>query len=78
VGDALAVLDYSSDHSQDSFWLPGWFEHRCRWKLSGVCGLEYRKDLSKLISAGWRLPYMVQWVWPVPLFLFALFGPESE
>jgi MFS family permease len=27
---------------------------------------------------GWRLPYMLQWVWPVPLFLICLFAPESE
>ena len=27
---------------------------------------------------GWRLPYMLQWIWPVPLFLAALAGPESE
>jgi SP family general alpha glucoside:H+ symporter-like MFS transporter len=25
----------------------------------------------------YRLPYMLQWVWPVPLFLCALFAPES-
>ena len=27
---------------------------------------------------GWKLPYMLQWVWPVPLFLVCLFAPESE
>jgi MFS family permease len=27
---------------------------------------------------GWRLPYMLQWVWPVPLFLICLFAPESK
>jgi hypothetical protein len=27
---------------------------------------------------GWRLPYMLQWVWPVPLFLVCLFAPESK
>lgn len=27
---------------------------------------------------GWRLPYMLQWIWPVPLFIAALAGPESE
>jgi len=26
---------------------------------------------------GWRLPYMLQWVWPVPLFVICLFAPES-
>ena len=27
--------------------------------------------------AGWRMPYVVQWVWPIPLFCAALFVPES-
>lgn len=27
---------------------------------------------------GWRLPYMLQWIWPVPLFFAALAGPESR
>ncbi|RSH93592.1 hypothetical protein EHS25_006237 [Saitozyma podzolica] len=26
---------------------------------------------------GWRMPYVVQWVWPVPLIFVALFAPES-
>ena len=25
----------------------------------------------------WRLPFVLQWVWPVPLFLCAYFAPES-
>lgn len=25
----------------------------------------------------WRLPFMLQWVWPVPLFLAGYFCPES-
>jgi SP family general alpha glucoside:H+ symporter-like MFS transporter len=25
----------------------------------------------------WRVPYMLQWIWPVPLFLVAYFAPES-
>ncbi|KAH7222649.1 general substrate transporter [Fusarium redolens] len=25
---------------------------------------------------GWRLPFALQWVWPVPLFLVAYFAPE--
>lgn len=29
-------------------------------------------------SPGWRLPYMLQWIWPVPLFCAALAGPESK
>ncbi|KAK0648260.1 general substrate transporter [Cercophora newfieldiana] len=26
---------------------------------------------------GWRLPFILQWVWPVPLFLVGYFAPES-
>lgn len=26
---------------------------------------------------GWRLPFLLQWVWPVPLFIGAYFAPES-
>jgi len=28
-------------------------------------------------NLSWRLPYMIQWVWPVPLFIACLFAPES-
>ncbi|KAL1408573.1 hypothetical protein Q8F55_005386 [Vanrija albida] len=26
---------------------------------------------------GWRMPYVLQWFWPVPLFIGVLFAPES-
>lgn len=26
---------------------------------------------------GWKLPFAIQWVWPIPLFLVAYFAPES-
>lgn len=26
---------------------------------------------------GWKLPFMLQWVWPVPLFIGAYLAPES-
>ena len=26
---------------------------------------------------GWRLPFVLQWVWPVPLFIGAYLAPES-
>ncbi|KAJ5692605.1 hypothetical protein N7462_002028 [Penicillium macrosclerotiorum] len=26
---------------------------------------------------GWRLPFMLQWIWPVPLFIGAYLAPES-
>jgi SP family general alpha glucoside:H+ symporter-like MFS transporter len=29
-------------------------------------------------STGWRMPYVIQWVWPIPLFTLVLFAPESK
>lgn len=26
---------------------------------------------------GWRLPFALQWIWPIPLFIGAYFAPES-
>lgn len=26
---------------------------------------------------GWKLPFAIQWVWPIPLFIAAYFAPES-
>lgn len=26
---------------------------------------------------GWRLPFMLQWIWPVPLLIGTYFAPES-
>lgn len=26
---------------------------------------------------GWRLPFAIQWVWPIPLFIGAYIAPES-
>jgi SP family general alpha glucoside:H+ symporter-like MFS transporter len=26
---------------------------------------------------GWRLPFVLQWVWPIPLFIGAYLAPES-
>lgn len=28
-------------------------------------------------NLGWRLPFAVQWVWPIPLFIAAFLAPES-
>ncbi|GFZ45908.1 hypothetical protein JCM24511_03641 [Saitozyma sp. JCM 24511] len=36
-----------------------------------------RGSLSLTGDWGWRVPYMLQWVWPVPLFVAAFFAPES-
>jgi len=27
---------------------------------------------------GWRVPFMLQWIWPVPLLILAYFAPESK
>lgn len=37
--------------------------------VRAVTGLE--GDLA------WKLPFMLQWIWPVPLFISAYFAPES-
>jgi SP family general alpha glucoside:H+ symporter-like MFS transporter len=26
---------------------------------------------------GWRLPFVLQWIWPIPLFIGAYYAPES-
>lgn len=36
-----------------------------------------RATLSINGDLGWRLPFAIQWVWPVPLFFAAYFAPES-
>jgi SP family general alpha glucoside:H+ symporter-like MFS transporter len=28
-------------------------------------------------SLGWRLPFTLQWIWPIPLMVGAFFAPES-
>lgn len=40
---------------------------------SGVLvGVQGRTD-----QWGWRIPYAVQWVWPLPIVLVCIFCPES-
>ncbi|ORX36240.1 general substrate transporter [Kockovaella imperatae] len=40
---------------------------------SGVLvGVQSRTD-----EWGWRIPYAIQWIWPVPLILVCIFCPES-
>lgn len=29
-------------------------------------------------NAAWKVPYALQWIWPVPLFIIAWMAPESE
>ncbi|OCF32008.1 hypothetical protein I317_06706 [Kwoniella heveanensis CBS 569] len=36
-----------------------------------------RACLSITTEYGWRLPYALQWVWPIPLALGCFFAPES-
>ena len=33
--------------------------------------------MSRTDSTAWRIPFALQWVWPVPLFLIAYFAPDS-
>ncbi|KAJ5897135.1 uncharacterized protein N7473_006534 [Penicillium subrubescens] len=33
--------------------------------------------LGRTDEWGWRIPYAIQWVWPVPIILGVLFAPES-
>ena len=28
-------------------------------------------------NLGWRLPFVLQWIWPIPLFIAAYLAPES-
>jgi hypothetical protein len=43
----------------------------CSWQaLCRGCGSD--------CVIGWRIPFMIQWVWPVPLLILAFFAPESE
>jgi hypothetical protein len=62
----------------------GWF-HRFRWCVSVNCSRWRSADpavnrgaLSIPGDWGWRMAYMVQWVWPVPLLIGTYFAPESE
>lgn len=37
-----------------------------------------RGSLSLPGDWAWRVPYILQWLWPVPLFIVGYFAPESE
>ena len=45
-----------------------------RFVASGVT----RGCLHKAGNWAWRIPYAVQWMWPVPLVLTIVLAPESE
>lgn len=36
-----------------------------------------RATLTIQSNLAWKLPFYLQWVWPIPLFLVAYFAPES-
>lgn len=33
--------------------------------------------MCKIDGTGWRLPFALQWVWPIPLLAVAYFAPDS-
>jgi SP family general alpha glucoside:H+ symporter-like MFS transporter len=37
-----------------------------------------RAALTYTDDWGWKMPYAVQWMWPVPLIVIVFFAPESE
>lgn len=37
-----------------------------------------RGSLQLPADWAWRMPYILQWAWPAPLFLVALLAPESK
>lgn len=37
-----------------------------------------RGTLNAPGDAAWKIPYALQWIWPVPLFIVAYMAPESE
>jgi MFS transporter, SP family, general alpha glucoside:H+ symporter len=50
--------------------------------LSWGCGILLSAGVIRAVAGiegamGWRLPFILQWCWPVPLFICAYFAPES-
>lgn len=49
------------------------------WGIGGfLASIILRATLTIEGNWAWRLAYMLQWVWPVPLFLVGWFAPESR
>jgi SP family general alpha glucoside:H+ symporter-like MFS transporter len=49
------------------------------WGIGGfLASVILRATLTIEGNWAWRLAYMLQWVWPVPLFLVGWFAPESK
>ncbi|KAG7131460.1 Maltose permease MAL31 like protein [Verticillium longisporum] len=40
---------------------------------SGIC----RATINRPDNWSWRIPYAVQWVWPIPILIGLIFAPES-
>lgn len=36
-----------------------------------------KATITDLSDMGWKLPFALQWIWPVPLFIMACFVPQS-
>ncbi|KAK6369724.1 hypothetical protein LTS17_009174 [Exophiala oligosperma] len=50
--------------------------------LSWGCGILLSSGVLRAVTGlegniGWRLPFCLQWIWPLPLFIGAFFAPES-
>ena len=48
------------------------------WMLGGFIGTSVTTGTESIASDwSWRIPYICQWIWPVPLFVLSYFAPES-
>ncbi len=48
------------------------------WGIGQVLGIGVIKSmLGRTDALSWKIPYAIQWIWPVPLFIGVLFAPES-
>ncbi len=49
------------------------------WGIGQLISLGVLRGLlnTRTDQWGWRIPYAIQWFWPIPLFLCAYFAPES-
>lgn len=43
-----------------------------------ICSGVLRGSLAIEGNWSWRMPYAVQWAWPIPLFILAALAPESK
>jgi len=48
------------------------------WGIGQLIALGVLRGLlNRTDQWGWRIPYAIQWFWPIPLLLVAFFAPES-